>query len=433
MGFMQNLFGSAVKTSARPAAAVPFVRGESGIAADTIKAMSGSIASIEDFGDPVLKKFLDDSGLTESGAQVTVKKAMRNTTVFRCVSLISYSMGMLPLHLIDVETKQKIRDHPLFRLLHRQPNDWQTAFDFRSLLQYRALVYGDAYALIVRSGTRPIRLIPLDPGRVEVRQGDDWKLTYQVTLPSGRRRSFPASEIFHLRGMSEDGIHGTSLVKVAAEAIGLAIQTERAAARLFRNGMLVGGALSHQAKLSPDAYERLKTSMEERLTGAENAGKWMILEEGMSANPFAQTGKDNQHLEMRKHQVEEISRPFGVPRPLLNLDETNWGSGIDVLGQFFVRYGLNPWFEAWEQAIYLSLLTEEEKGRIEAKYNAGALLRGSLKDQGEYFARALGAGGHQPWMDYEEVRDTMDLPEKEIAPNPMAQTRENGNVPSQSA
>lgn len=277
--------------------------------------------------------------LTESGASVTTTTAMKNTTVFRCVSLIAYTIGMLPLHLFEAgDEKAKAETHPLYRLLMVQPNDWQSAFDFKSLMQMRALVEGDAFALIVRSMGRPIRLVPLANAMVSVHQNDDWSVEYHYQPMRGAKRIFRAGEILHLRGLSTDGLRGMSLVRQAAEAIGLALQTERAAARLFRNGMLVGGALKHSGKLSPEAYERLKASMAER-EGAEQAHKWLILEEDMDAKPFGQSGRDNQHLETRQHQIEEIARVFGVPRPLLMVDDTSWGSGIDVLGQFFVRYG----------------------------------------------------------------------------------------------
>jgi len=398
--------------------------------------------SAEFFGmdDPRLLEFIrgGSGALTEAGITVSAKTALRNTTVIRCVSLISFAMGWLPLHLRDKETKEKATDHPLFRVLHRKPNAWQTAFEFRSLMQQRALGAngdgnrGDAFALIVRSGKKITQLVPLATERVKPRQRTDWSLEYEYTRPDGGKVILPQEDIFHLRcGLSEDGISGLSIVRQAAEAIGLALQTEKAAARLFRQGMLVGGALKHKEKLSPEAYERLKASMAER-ESAENAHRWLILEEDMDIAGGGQSGRDSQHIEQRKHQIEEIARAFGVPRPLLVVDDTSWGSGIDVLGQFFVRYALNPWFEAWQQAIERSLLTEEEADRYEAKFNEGALLRGSMKDQAEFFKAALGSGGHQPWMDYEEVRETMDLPEKEIAPNPLA-NRSNGNEPSQSA
>lgn len=390
--------------------------------------MAGETAQFSGFDDPSFLEFVrgGGAGLTASGIVVTPKAALKNTTVLRCVSLHAFSVGMLPMHLLDKKTGEKAVDHPLFQVLHRRPNAWQTAFEFKSLMQQRVLGAsgdghrGDAFALIVRSGTRILQLVPLATERVTPRQRNDWSLEYVYQRPAGGEVVLPPDQVLHLRnGLSEDGISGLSTVKQAAEAISLAVQAERAAARLFRNGMLVGGALAHPQKLSPDAYERLKSSMEERLSGADNAHKWMILEEGMKAERFDQTGQESQHLEQRKFQNEEISRPFGVPRPLLNVDDTSWGSGVDVLGQFFVRYGLNPWFEAWQQAIERSLLTEREADLYEAKVNAGALLRGSMKDQADFFAKGLGAGGHHPFLHPEEVRDWLDLPHRDDLPKPM--------------
>ena len=396
------------------------------------QAMAGHAATFVNFDDPRLLEFMREGHATESGVNVSTKVALKNTTVMRCVSLISFSVGMLPLHLIDNESKQKADDHPLFRILHRKPNDWQTAFEFRSLMQQRALVDGNAYARIVRSGGRIIRLVPLASDRVRPRQRSDWRVEYEYQRPDGERTVLAPEDVFHLRyGISEDGISGLSLVKQAAEAIGLAVQTEKAAARLFKNGMLVGGMMSVKDKLSPEAFDRLKAQMDAR-EGAEMAHKWIIGEEGLEAKPFSQTGRENQHIEMRKHQIEDIARPFGVPRPLLGVDDTSWGSGIDVLGQFFVRYGLNPWFEAWQQAIERSLLNEREQERYEAKFNAGALLRGSMKDQAEFFAKGLGSGGHHPFLEVDEVRGWLDLPHSDDLPAQPGQNNAGaGNEPPQ--
>jgi HK97 family phage portal protein len=394
--------------------------------ASIVPAVHAEAEQFNGFRDPRLLEFFQQGGLTQSGAVVNVTTALRNPTVIRCVSLISFAIGMLPLHLRKIATKEKADDHPLFRVLHRKPNPWQTAFEFRSLMQQRALVDGNAYAMIVRTtnkGKNQVsNLVPLDSTRVSVKQLPDWTLEYVYDSPTGRRQ-LRYQDVFHLRyGLSDDGISGLSLVKQAAEAIGVAIQTDRAAARLFRNGMLAGGGLKHPGKLSPDAYERLKASMEAR-EGAEMAHKWLILEEGMSADSFTQTGRDSQHLEMRKHQIEDVARPFGVPRPLLGIDETSWGSGIDALGQFFVRYGLSPWFESWEQAISRSLLTDQEAEEYEAKFNPGALLRGSMQQQADFFAKGLGAGGHHPFLEVSEVRGWMDLPESDNLPPPAGQMK----------
>ncbi|WP_372528934.1 phage portal protein [Pseudooceanicola nanhaiensis] len=399
----------------------------------SVQAMAGEAGMFAGMTDPNLLEFIRGGGsaLTEAGLSISPKVAMRNTTVLRCVSLIAFSIGMLPLHLQRKADKGKADDHPLFRVLHRRPNGWQTAFEFRSLMQQRALVDGNAYALIVRSGRRIIQLVPLASKDVKVVQRPDWALEYHLKRNGAETVIFPQSEVFHLRyGMSDDGITGLSLVKQAAEAIALAIQTEKAAARLFRNGMIVGGYLKHKERLSKEAYDRLKESMAEN-EGAENAHRWKILEEGMEAEDPGHSGRDSQAIENRKFQIEDIARPFGVPRPLLGVDDTSWGSGIDVLGQFFVRYALNPWFEAWQQAIERSLLTEAEADLFEAKFNAGALLRGSMKDQAEFFAKGLGSGGHQPWLHPDEPRDWMDLPRRDDLPTaPGQQTQGDGNEPS---
>lgn len=409
-----------------------FLRRPDAEEATSVSAMAGEVGYFGGFDDPAFKEFMRSGGggQTSSGASVTPKSAMKNTTVLRCVSLVAFSIGMLPLRLQEIETKENAKEHPLYKLLHRKPNAWQTAFEFRSYMQQMALEYGNAYARIVRSGNRIIALVPLQSRRVTVSQRTDWALEYKLDRENSGPIVLQQSDVFHLRyGMSEDGISGLSLVSQAAEAIGLAQQAERASARLFKNGMMVGAILKHPGKLGPEAFERLKSSMSEK-EGAENAHKTMILEEAMDIEVPAQTGRDSQTAEQRKLQIEEIARPFGVPRPLLGVDDTSWGSGIDVLGQFFVRYGLNPWFEAWEQAIARSLLTDAEADIYEAKFNAGALLRGSMKDQAEFFAKGLGSGGHTPWLHEQEVRDWMDLPQRNDLPPAMGAQKETTNEPA---
>jgi HK97 family phage portal protein len=392
----------------------------------------------EDWKDPRLAVFVAGGGVTESGAQVNVATALRNPTVFRCVSLISFAIGMLPLHLRVKETKEKADTHPLFRVLHRKPNPWQTAYEFRALMQQRALVEGNSYARIVRSRGAVLYLIPLDPARVRPKQRPDWQVEYEYDQPEGGKITIRPEDMLHLRyGLSADGITGLSLVRQSAEAIGTAIQADNAAARVFRNGMMVGGAISHPSTLGSVALKNLTESLEARYTSAENAGRWMIFEEGMKAEKFGATAAESQMLEMRKHHIEELARPYGVPRPLLGVDDTSWGTGIDVLGQFFVRYALNPWFTAWEQAIERSCFSDAEADTYEAKFNPGALLRGSMKDQADFFAKGLGAGGQQPFLHQDEARDWLDLPKRDDLPPPAGAQKpppgETSNEPPQAS
>lgn len=383
----------------------------------TIYAEGGGFYSLD---DPSLAEFLRTGSASSAGITVSVDAAMRNTAVFRSTSLLSQSVGMLPLHLVNKVTKEKARDHSLFKVLHRKPNAWQSAYDFRTLMQMRALVKGNGYARIIRSRNFTTRrdtvigLIPLDPDRVTPIQNSDFSVSYRYQPASGSSTTFDPADIFHLRSMSMDGIRGMSLVRQAADAIGLAIAADLALARLYQNGSFVDGVLATPGKLSATSFDRLRDSWDRRYSGAGNAGRTPILEEGLDYKTVGPSAKDAQSHETRGRQIEEIARIFGVPRPLLMMDETSWGSGIEALGQFFVTFGLNPWFEAWQQAAERSLLSDEEAETLELKFNAGALLRGSLQAQADYFAKALGSGGHQPWMHVDEVRESLDLPEREI-------------------
>lgn len=364
--------------------------------------------------DPDLLTFMRGSEVA-SGTYVSAYKSLQNMAILRCVTLISESIGMLPLNLIrQGDEKAYAVDHPLYKILKRRPNNWQTAYEFKSLLQVHVLLYGNAYARVIRSMGRIIRLVPMHPDRVQPIQNDDWSMTYRFTRKDGGTIDLAASDVFHLRDMSEDGIVGLSRVRLAREAIGIALQAERAAARLFKNGVMAGGALSSPNALTDTAYQRLQDSMDAK-TGVSEAHKWLILEEGLKAEQWANTAVDAQHLENRNHQIEEIARAFGVPRPLLMMDDTSWGSGVEQLAIFFVQYSLQHWFKVWEEGVG-RLLSDEDQEILYAKFNERALLRGTLKDQAEFFTKALGSGGHQPWMAANEVRELQELP-KSTDPN----------------
>ncbi|AHE51764.1 phage portal protein [Sphingomonas sanxanigenens] len=366
-----------------------------------------------DLNDPNLPDFLRDGLGNAAGRTVTERSALRNATFSRAVTLISSAVGMLPLHLFEREADgdhRKAREHPVFGLLHAKPNSYQTPLEFKSFMQAKALLHGDGYAYKVRSRGRILALIPMDPRRVEVTLSDDWRKTFKWTRPSGQRVTLSQDEVFHLRApLSMNGLNGEGLLKVAAEALGLAEAADSAASRLMRHGAYVGGVLKHPKKLSAEAIQNLADQFERRHAGPENAGKWIVAEEGMEPAPFGMSGKDAQGLEQRKYQAEEVSRFTGVPRPLLMFDETSWGSGIEQLGLFLVTYCLLPWFVAWEEAVARDLLADSERDVFFAKFNEGALLRGSLKEQAEFLSKALGGPGSAGFMVPNEAREKMNM------------------------
>lgn len=414
MSFLDRLFSwngsagaTAVSAAPAPASSVGGAPRHGGVEA------YGVVDLKTDLGGQSLDEFLRSGGATASGKVVTEKSALANATLFRAVNLIASSVGMLPcnLHQKVGDERRVASDHPVQRLLRKRPNSWQTPLQFKSYMQGRALLKGNAYAYKV-PGIRGVQqLVPLDPDRVKPVLSETFELAYDYKQNSGAKRRFKAEDIFHLRApWSSDGISGDGLLKVAAEALGLAQITDEAAARMLRNGSYVGGVLQHPNNLSAEAIANLRAQFEERFTGAENAGRWMVTEEGMEAKPLGVSGRDAEGLAQRRHQAEEVSRYTGVPRPLLMFDETSWGSGIEQLGLFLVMYCLMPWFVAWEEVIAQSLLTERERDDgYYAKFNEAALLRGSLKDQIEFLSKAIGGPGAGGFMLPDEAREKFEM------------------------
>lgn len=375
-----------------------------------------------DIDSPVLAEFLRDGRASSAGVPVNEAMALRNSTFFRAANLISGSIGMLPMHLMrrttdarGVEKIVKAKDHPLYRLLHKRPNSYQTALEFKSYMQLMALLDGNAYALIIRGmakgkANQVVQLIPLPRKAVTPKLSADWQLSFEYRRPSGGTAILPATDVFHFRHpITRDGLKGVDLVDMAVNAIGIAAQAEKAAGKVLKGGVMAGGALETSASLGEEAIENLKESMRERSLDGEAAGEWLVLEEGLTAKPFVNSAKDAQFDELRKRQAEEVSRFTGVPRPLLMFDETSWGTGIEQLGLFFVTYCLMFWFVAWEQAIERSCFTtaEQDADELYVKINEGALLRGSLKEQAEFFKAALGS--NQGYRTPNEVRGAFDL------------------------
>ena len=366
---------------------------------------------------------LDDPALLEfirNGQQGESNRMLRNTSALRSLSLIGNGLGMLPVSLYrSGSDKEIVKDHPAHKLLRFKPNPWQTPMEFKSQMQVLLETEGNAYARIIRAAGRPIHLIPFEKGRVDAKLGSNWRMQYRCTTENGGQLTLDQDEILHVRELSIDGVLGLSKRRLSCEVFELAEQAQRAAANVFKTGVMAGGAIEVPNAMSDQAYQRMKTARDEEYSGAENVNKWMIMEEGAKANPFTSTAKDGQQLESRNHQIEEVARLYGVPRPLLMMDDTSWGSGIEQLAIFFVQFTMTPRFTAWEEALARSLLTDYERENLYFKFNERALLRGTLKDQADYFAKALGAGGHQGWHGVNEVRELLEYP---ADPNPKFNT-----------
>ncbi len=376
-----------------------------------------------------------------AGGPVTPESALRVAAVYACVRLISGAVANLPLHIkrrVDERTRIEAGDEPAAQVLRRKPNGWQTPATFRRMMQAHLLLRGNAYALIVRSRGRVIALVPMHPDRVQVRQLDDMSVVYEYTAANGRQVVLPKSEVFHLLGLTLDGVRGLSVIAFARESIGLSQAMEQHGVNIFRNGARVSSVLRHPAKLTAEAVAILKAGLESFRAGGEQEGKSLILEEGMEYEPIAMNSEDAQWIESRKLSQRDIAMFFGVPPHMIGDTEktTSWGSGIEQQSIGFISFTLEDHLTMWEQTVDLSLL--DANPDLYARFNRAALVRGDIKARWEAYVRGMQWGVWSP----NEVRGLEDANPREggdIYYPPPNMTRddnpekEDGNEPTQTA
>lgn len=346
-----------------------------------------------------LEEALRTGNASASGSVVTPNTAMRVAAVFACVRIISGAVATLPLHIkrrVDDRTRLEASDSPIWTLLRKKPNRWQTPSQFRRMMQAHMLLRGNAYALKVESRGRVLEIIPLHPDRVTVTQGDDLSLVYVYTNKSGRRITLSQQEVMHLVGLTLDGVNGVSPVAYARETIGLSLSMEDHGANTFKNGARVSSVLKHPGKLGKEGLEFLRASLDDYRSGGESEGKALILEEGMDVSPLAMTAEDAQWIESRKFSRSDIAMFFGVPPHMIGDTEkaTSWGSGIEQQSIGFVTYTLEDHLTMWEEAIGRDLLANETD--LYARFSRAALVKGDIKTRWEAYVKALQWGVASP-------------------------------------
>lgn len=350
----------------------------------------------------------------KSGQTVTAKTALQVMTVLACVRVKANGLAQVPLKLIRETdgaqgrpTKLPAKDHPLYDVLHRRPNPWQTSFEFRQTLEFHRQLCGNAFCFINRVGGRIVELIPIEPNRVVVKQNDDLSLTYTVTAVDGSQQPFPPDAIWHLKGPSWNSWMGLEIVKLAREAIGLAMATEEAHARLHANGVMMPGLYSFEGPLDDTQYKRLRAYIEQEHAGSHNAGRPFILDRGAKWVSQAMSGVDAEHLATRKFQIEEVCRALNVfPQMVGYSDKAPTYASAEQFFGAHVVHTMGPEYEAWEQSIDCNLLTEQDRrSGLYAKFFVTGLLRGAIKDRGDFYTKLYGIGALNP----NEIRELEDL------------------------
>ena len=339
-------------------------------------------------------------GGSTSGRKVNEHSAMQMTAVYACVRILSESIASLPVHLYQYESegnKARAVKHPLYRILHDEPNPEMTSFVFRETLMTHLLLWGNAYAQIIRNGKgEVIGLYPLMPNRMTVDRDKSGQLVYQYQMQDSDTHTgktgyvtLRPSEVLHVPGLGFDGLVGYSPIAMAKNAIGLSIATEEYGAKFFANGATPGGILEFPGTVKNP--ESIRESWNKGFSGS-NAHKVAILEEGMKYTPISISPEQAQFLETRKFQIDEIARIFRVPPHMVGDLEKSSFSNIEQQSLEFVKYTLEPWIIRWEQSLNRALLTEKEKPDYFVKFNVDGLLRGDYQSRMNGYAIGIQNG-----------------------------------------
>lgn len=360
--------------------------------------------------------FLEALGLAKestSGVRVSEAVAMGLSAYYCGVSMIARTIGSLPLNVYRKAGREReVADqHPAHWLLHHAPNPHMTAMALRQTWLLHAIGRGNAYGEIVWDGrARPVAIWPLLPTTTRPILDEDGELWYELRVPNMEVRYLPAENVLHIPGLGFDGIVGYGLLQVARNAIGLNAAQDQYAAKFFRNGGTISGAIESPNVLKDDTFNRLKREIAEKFSGLENAHRVAILEAGLKFNPLNPTHEEAQLIETRRFSVEEWARWLNMPPHKLKEMSKATFSNIEHQNIEWVVDTLRPWLVAFEQEFNRKLFFKQSV--FYTKHVVEGLLRGDLKARYDAYAVARQWG----WMsanDVLELEDSNPLPGKQ--------------------
>jgi len=364
-----------------------------------------------------MREFFGSLGGTASGIAVDEKMALRFIAVFACATLLADVMSSLPLFVyrrLTPRGKERATEHPLYRLLHDQPNPEIASFQWRHTKQLHLGLWGNCYSEIEFNGAgRPMALWPLTPWRVTPERGETrGELVYRVKLPDGGEAKLAAPQVLHIPWVSLNGLVGLSPIGLAREAVGLGLAAEEFGSRFFGNDARPGAVLTHPGSLSDPAYQRLKEEYSAAHKGLKQSHRMAILEEGMDIKAIGIPPEDAQFLETRQFQTAEIARFYRVPPHMIGDVEraTSWGTGIEAQSIGFAMYTIVPWASRWEQTLALKLLPGRERAEFFIKFLLEGLLRGDFKTRHEGYALGRQWGWYSA-NDVNEMEDRNPIPQ----------------------
>ncbi len=346
---------------------------------------------------PELAKYFSGSGPSLSGVSVTERNADTVSAVWAAVGLIADDVSSLPLMLykrLPNGGKDKFEDHPLYRLLHDEPNPEMGSMVFRRTLQAHACIWQNAYAEIERDMVgRPIALWPLIPENVSVHRNRIGGLEYVHNNGDGSRSVIPAADMLHLVGRSHDGTVGCSLVEKARESLGLALATERFGASFFGNGATFGGVVSFKGAKPPEmSDENYRAQLNARHQGVNRAHQLLALYNDATYSQPGVAPNNAQFLETRTFQIREVARWFKIPpHKLADLADATFSNVEQMNTEYFVS-AIRPWLVLWEQELSRKLINRLERRQQFIEHSIEGFLRGDSTARSAFYTALFNIG-----------------------------------------
>ena len=332
--------------------------------------------------DAVMDQAIDGYSVS-SGMMVNDETAMKVTAVYCMTKIIAETIASVPLKVFEEldDGKRVARQHPLYDRLHTKPNRRQTSYEWRLQMGCHLALKGNHYSEIIGE-----ELKPLNPDAVTPVILENGEKAYEEKRPGGITRVLLAGEVLHLQTLSHTGLKGLSIIGLFRDAIGLSLASEEHGNQTLKNGARPSGALKHDKRLKGEALDNLRDSFKKSYSGTGNAGKPIILEEGMEWQQIAFSAEDMQFIESRKFQISEFARISRIPAHMLGDLEHATFSNVEHLGQQFVTFTMLPWFVNLEQRMTVDLLSAPDQRRYFVAFVVDGLQRGDLKTRYEAYA-----------------------------------------------
>lgn len=349
-----------------------------------------------------------DSG-GKAGVTVNWQTALQAVTALACARVIAEGLAQIPLKLYkdrpDGGSDPQKQDR-LYKLVNATPNEYLTSYKWRETMGLHLVFAGNAYSVIVRVRDVPVELLPLNPRDVTPKERDGTRF-FEVQVAGKGKMIVQSADMLHIRGISWDGMVGLDGIKLARDAIGLAVATEEHGSRLFANGAQPAGILTTDANITdPEIRKALRASWNEIHQGNENAGKTALMWGGLKWASTVQQNDQAQFLETRLFQVQEVCRWARVlPIMVGHADKSMTFASAEQIFLAHIVHTMGPIYKNVEEELDRQLLTQKQRDQgYFFKHNISALMRGSHNDRSAYFAKALGSGGAPAWMTINEVR-----------------------------